>query len=88
MAALQRGLLGVFETFGYRQLGFQCVLEGGVCLMGGIDGAERADGGFQIIRGGGVPALDVIGYNRRVDWNEFVSRIQRVIEDNVTPERR
>ena len=86
MAALQRGLLGLFDTFGYSELGFQCVLAGGVCMMGGIDGSARADGGFQIVRGGGVPALDVIGYNRRVDWDELVGRIQRVIEDNVTPE--
>ena len=32
------------------------------------------------------PALDVIGYNRRVDWDELVGRIQRVIDENVTPE--
>ena len=86
MAVLQRGLLGLFDTFGYRELGFQCVLAGGICLMRGIDGSERADGSFQIVRGGGIPALDVIGYNRRVDWDELVGRIQRVIDDNVTPE--
>ena len=86
MAVLQRGVLGLFDTFGYRELGFQCVLAGGVCLMSGIDGGERADGSFQIVRGGGIPALDVIGYNRRVDWNELVGRIQRVIDENVTPE--
>ena len=85
IAALQRGLLGLFDTFGYRELGFQCVLAGGVCLMRGIDGSERADGSFQIVRGGGIPALDVIGYNRRVDWDELVGRIQRVIDENVTP---
>ena len=54
--------------------------------MRGIDGSERPDGSFQIVRGGGIPALDVIGYNRRVDWDELVGRIQRVIDDNVTPE--
>ncbi|ENO90131.1 hypothetical protein C666_02695 [Thauera linaloolentis 47Lol = DSM 12138] len=86
MAALQRGVLGVFDTFGYRELGLHCVLAGGVCIMDGVEGGERADGGFRIVRGGGIPALDVIGYNRRVDWNELVGRIQRVIEDNVAPE--
>ena len=86
IAALQRGLLGMFETFGYRELGLRCVLANGICDMAGIPGREQADGGFRIVRGGGVPALDVIGYNRLVDWHELVGRIQRVIEDNVTPE--
>ena len=54
--------------------------------MGGVEGVQRSDGGFVIVRGGGVPALDVIGYNRRVDWNELVDRLQRVIDENVSPE--
>jgi hypothetical protein len=53
--------------------------------MGGLgaeaEGAARADGGFTIVRGGGIPALDVIGYNRRVDWNELVDRLQRVVAE-------
>lgn len=88
MAAIQRSLLGVFETFGYREIGLHCRLAGGVCLMDGIEGGGRADGGFVIVRGGGVPALDVIGYNRRVDWKELVDRLQRVVAENVAPEVR
>ena len=88
IAAIQRSLLRVFDTFGYRELGLQCRLARGVCLMDGIAGAAPADGGFMIVRGGGVPALDVIGYNRRVDWNELVDRLQRVIAGNVSPELR
>ena len=56
--------------------------------MDGIDGEVRANDGFVIVRGGGVPALDVIGYNRRVDWDELVNRLQRVIAENVSPELR
>ena len=37
------------------------------------------------VRGGGIPALDVIGYNRRVDWNELVARLQRVVAEDVSP---
>lgn len=85
MAALQRSLLGLFETFGYRELGLRCVLRGAVCEMSGIEDGDLADGGFRIIRGGGVPALDVIGYNRRVDWKELVDRLQRVLAENVSP---
>lgn len=88
VAAIQRSLLALFDTFGYRELGLGCRLRAGVCLMSGIEGGARADGGFVIVRGGGVPALDVIGYNRRVDWNELVDRLQRVIAENVSPELR
>ena len=88
IAAIQRSLLRVFDTFGYSELGLHCRLAGGVCLMDGIEGGARADGGFVIVRGGGVPALDVIGYNRRVDWDELVNRLQRVIAENVAPELR
>lgn len=84
MTALQRGLFGLFDTFGYRELGFRCVLDRDVCQMDGIDGA-RTDGGFVIVQGGGVPALDVIGYNRRVAWRELVARLRRVLAENVAP---
>lgn len=83
VAALQRGILGLFETFGYRQIGLSCRLEGGLCLMGGI--GEETTGPFEIVRGGGIPALNVIGYNRRVDWNELIDRVQRAIESNDGP---
>lgn len=94
MAAIQRSLLGVFETFGYREIGLGCRLVRGVCYMRGLesldeeagDAAVVADGRpFTIVRGGGVPALNVIGYNRRVDWQELIDRLRRVIASNTAP---
>lgn len=89
LAVVQRSVLRLFETFGYRELGLRCRLANGVCEMGGLyaepEGRARADGGFTIVRGGGVPALDVIGYNRRVDWNELVARLRRVVAEDVSP---
>jgi len=99
VAAIQRSMLGIFETFGYREIGMSCALVDGVCQMGGLDEAgepvkggstERlaapgVGGGFTIVRGGGVPALNVIGYNRRVDWNELIERLRRVIASNTAP---
>ncbi|MBA4743150.1 MAG: hypothetical protein H2060_10655 [Azoarcus sp.] len=82
-AALQRGILGFFDSFGYREIGLSCQLDGGVCIMGGI--GEETSGSFDIVRGGGIPALNVIGYNRRVDWNELIDRLQGVIESNAAP---
>jgi hypothetical protein len=85
VAAIQRSMLGFFESFGYREIGLSCVLADGVCLMGGLTQGARDDGGFVLVRGGGIPALNVIGYNRRVDWHELLDRLQRVIESNAPP---
>ncbi|NMG76763.1 hypothetical protein, partial [Aromatoleum diolicum] len=99
VAAIQRSMLGIFETFGYSEIGVSCALVDGVCRMGGLDEAgdtvrgggiarlapSGVGGGFPIVRGGGVPALNVIGYNRRVDWNELIERLQRVIASNAAP---
>ncbi len=80
-AALQRGYLRFFENFGYERIGWSCVLRNGVCAMGGIDG----DGGtaYVLIEGGGIPAISVMGYNRDVGWNELLSRLKRVTQNNV-----
>ena len=74
-AAIQRSFLGFFERFGYRRIGLSCVLRDGVCDM---DGLDHKGGGFVLIEGGGVPALSVVGYNRRVDWPELLDRLSRV----------
>lgn len=74
-AAIQRSFLGFFERFGYRRIGLSCLLRDGVCDM---DGLSHKGGGFVLIEGGGVPALSVVGYNRRVDWPELLDRLSRV----------
>lgn len=79
-AAIQRSFLRFFEEFGYERLGLSCVLANNVCEMGGI---EEAPQGYVIVKGGGIPALSVIGYNRRVDWQELIGRLKRIMQDNV-----
>ncbi|WP_305631034.1 hypothetical protein [Methyloversatilis sp.] len=76
-AAIQRIFLGVFERFGYRRMGVSCRLRNGVCEM---DGLSERNGGFVLIEGGGVPAISVVGYNRRVDWEVLLERLARVTE--------
>jgi hypothetical protein len=81
-AAIQRSFLRFFEQFGYDRLGLSCRLENGICEM---DGIERAPQGYVIVKGGGIPAISVIGYNRAVDWRELVDRLKRIMQDNVKP---
>jgi len=76
-AALQRSFLRFFDQFGYDRIGLSCRLERGVCEMAGIEDVPQ---GYLIVKGGGIPALSVIGYNRRVGWDELLTRIQRATQ--------
>ncbi len=75
-AAASSVFLRFFENFSYRRLGFRCQLRGGVCELDGV--GDRPDGGFALVQGGGLPRIDVIGYNRRVDWDELLRGLSRV----------
>jgi hypothetical protein len=79
-AALQSGVLRFFDDFRYDQLGLTCKLESEVCLMGGI---EPAGIGYYIVRGKGLPRIDIIGNQGRVAWPQLVSQISNSIHSNV-----
>lgn len=80
-AAIQRSYLRFFENFGYDRIGWSCALRNGVCAMGG---ADNGDGGaYAIVKGGGIPAITVMGYNRNVSWDELVTRLKRVTQGNM-----
>jgi hypothetical protein len=85
MAAIQRSMLMFFNDFGYREIGFGCRLRGNVCLMSGLDGPGGDAAPFMLVQGGGVPALNVIGYNRRVDWTELVDRLLHATAGGAEP---
>ncbi|HCI14498.1 MAG TPA: hypothetical protein DFK12_11260 [Gallionellaceae bacterium] len=80
-AAIQRSYLRFFENFGYDRIGWRCKLRNGVCAMGGVD--NGSGGAYAIVKGGGIPAITVMGYNRAVSWNELVSRLKRVTQGNM-----
>jgi hypothetical protein len=47
-------------------------------------GVQAAKQGYYIIKGGGIPRIDVIGYNSQVDWNILMKRLARMsITDEV-----
>jgi hypothetical protein len=81
-AAIQRSFLRFFKEFNYSKIGLSCKLRKGICEM---DGVEPAKDGYVIVKGSGVPAITVLGYNHRVGWGELLSRIQRVTQGNATP---
>jgi hypothetical protein len=80
-AAIQRSYLRFFENFGYERIGWSCKLRNGVCAMGGVDNGNGA--AYAIIKGGGIPAITVMGYNRDVSWSELITRLKRVTQGNM-----
>jgi hypothetical protein len=73
--AISRSFLRFFETFGYDKLGLGCYLHEGVCQLMGVNATPT---GYAIITGGGLPRIDVIGYNPRVDWVVLIDRLKRI----------
>ncbi|MEO5702600.1 MAG: hypothetical protein ABIQ54_01700 [Gammaproteobacteria bacterium] len=70
---LSRSLLRFFDEFSYARLGLSCRLSKGVCEMGGVEPAEN---GYYIVKGGGIPRIDVRGFATEVDWNVLVERLK------------
>lgn len=81
-AVLQRSFLRFFEQFRYDRIGLACRLERNVCAMAGI---EDVNDGYLIVKGGGIPAISVIGYNRLVGWNELLERLARIRQGGMKP---
>jgi hypothetical protein len=79
-AALQSGVLRFFDDFRYEALGLTCKLQNEVCLMGGI---EPASIGYYIVRGRGLPRIDIIGNQGRVAWPQLISQIVTGMRSNV-----
>ena len=76
--ALSRSYLRFFEEFPYDRLGIACRLVNGVCRM---DGVAPAPQGYYLVKGRWLPPrIDIVGYNRRVDWAALVARVKAAIE--------
>lgn len=73
VAALQSGVFKMFDEYDYEKLGIRCRLENDVCLMSGV---EPAGMGYYILKGSGVPRINIIGNAGRVNWPQLVSQIQ------------
>jgi len=71
-AALQSGVLQFFKTFHYDRIGISCQLRDEVCLMNGLEPAKT---GYYLVKGRGLPRIDIIGNAGRVDWTQLVSQI-------------
>ena len=73
---VSRMILGMFGSFDYDKIGMGCYLHDDVCQLMGVEPAGVR--GFYIVKGGGLPRIDVMGYNTRIDWNVLLERLKRL----------
>jgi len=78
-AALQRTFLRFFKEFGYEKIGLHCELRGDVCKMSGV---EPIPGGFVIVKGEGIPSVNVNGYTEYISWKDMLARMRRITDSN------
>ncbi|MFL6619267.1 MAG: hypothetical protein ACJ8MH_11725 [Povalibacter sp.] len=77
-AALSGGVMKFFDDFNYERLGLSCRLENDVCIMDGV--APAPNGGYYLVKGKGLPRIDVIGGAHRVDWPRLVQQLIAVTQ--------
>ncbi len=82
-AALQGGFLKFFDSFGYDRLGLSCTLANDVCTMRGV---ESAPGGYYIVKGSGLPRINVIGSQSRVAWTRLVRQLGAIMQSEIVIE--
>jgi hypothetical protein len=78
MKQLQSGVLKFFDDYRYERLGIACRLENDVCTMSGIEPART---GYYLVKGRGVPRIDVIGNQGEVAWPQLVAQISSGIKN-------
>ena len=76
-AALSKGFLRFFEDFSYSRIGLGCALRYDTCEMSGI---EPAGTGYYILRGSGLPQINVVGYSRKASWSTIVEQLKSIME--------
>ena len=79
-AALQGSFLRFFDDFRYDRLGLSCRLANDVCVMGGV---MPAPGGYYIVKGAGLPRINVIGSQARVAWTTLVRQLGAAMESEI-----
>ena len=76
---LSRSFLRFFETFRYNKIGLSCRLKNNICRMSGV---EAKGDGYYIVKGGGIPRIDVMGFQKQVNWQVLTSRLKAIQHAN------
>ena len=82
-AGLSGTFLGIFKDFAYDRMVLRVTLQGDTAEMSGVPAPQ---GGYYIVKGAGLPRVDVIGRNHRVAWKDLLSRLRDIRFDGVVVE--
>ena len=74
---LSTTFLRYFDFFSYDKLGMGCYLHQGVCQLMGVNAVNE---GFYLVKGRGLPRVDVIAYNTQLDFNVLLKRLKRITQ--------
>ncbi|MCU7916824.1 MAG: AsmA-like C-terminal region-containing protein [Candidatus Thiodiazotropha sp. (ex Epidulcina cf. delphinae)] len=74
-SGLSNTFLGVFKEFRYDRIELRAKLAGSVAQL---DGIQHPDGGYYLVKGAGLPRIDVIARNRRVAWKTLLERLRNI----------
>lgn len=70
--AISRSFLRFFDSFKYKKIGIGCKLRNSICEMSGI---KTADNAYKLIEGRGIPSINIIGFQKFIDWEIFLDRL-------------
>ncbi len=77
---LSKSFLKFFDSFGYDKLGLGCTLKNNICHMRGVNVSTQSDSrGFYIVKGSGIPRIDIVGFTDEVSWPVLIARLKRVV---------
>jgi hypothetical protein len=74
-SGLSSTFLGIFKEFRYDRIELRAKLNGNVAQL---DGMTHPDGGYYIVKGSGLPRIDVIARNRKVAWKTLLERLKSI----------
>ena len=71
-----KSFLRFLDNFRYDRLGIGCRLKNATCKMRGVHDSDK---GFYIVKGSGIPRIDIIGFTDEVSWPVLTARLKRVV---------
>ncbi|MGV6853470.1 MAG: hypothetical protein ACWA5R_14995 [bacterium] len=74
---LSNGFLSMFKEFSYDEINFTCKLQNEYCHMGGV---KAPKGGFYLVKGAGLPRVDVVAYATEVNWPNLIKQFKSIAE--------
>lgn len=84
VAGLQGTVLKAFSSFEYQQIALGCTLANDVCTMRGLP-SKDGSGGYTIVDGSGLPRVNVVGFQKKVDWPVLLGRLKAAVSGQQSP---